>query len=130
MRLDIKPIGVVHSPFKELKDCPLQESEGAHEATIEIYTEYQEAASHIKSGDSMMLLTWLDKADRNVLKTHPRNDPTVELTGIFSTRSPDRPNPIGLHTVKVIIKEDNNKFKVSALEVLDGTPVVDVKPAI
>lgn len=130
MRFDVKPIGIVHSLFKELKDCPLQESESAHEATIEIYTEYREAASHINSGDSIILLTWLDKADRNVLKTHPRNDPTVELTGIFSTRSPDRPNPIGLHTVKVISKEGNNKFKVSSLEVLDGTPIVDVKPAI
>jgi tRNA-Thr(GGU) m(6)t(6)A37 methyltransferase TsaA len=127
MMLSIKPIGVVHSSLKKMEDCPLQAGEGAPEATIEIFDEYGDAASHIKPGEHLVLLTWLDKANRMVLKTHPRNDSKIELMGIFSTRSPDRPNPIGIHTVKVLAEDGKNKFKVSALEVLDGTPVVDIK---
>lgn len=113
-----------------MEDCPLQAGEGAPEATIEIFDEYQDAASHLRPGDHLVLLTWLDKAKRKTLKTHPRNDPKIELTGIFSTRSPDRPNPIGIHTVKVLAQVSKNKFKVSALEVLDGTPVLDIKSSL
>jgi L-fuculose-phosphate aldolase len=84
--------------------------------------------SHLKAGSKIILFTWLDKANRTVLKTHPRNDKNIELTGIFSTRSPDRPNPIGIHFVKVIALLGENMFVVENLEVLDKTPVVDIKP--
>lgn len=123
----IKPIGVIHSPLKKLEDCPRQESENAPEAWVEIFDEYADAAADIVAEDEIILLTWLDKADRSVRKTHPRNDPDTALTGVFSTRSPDRPNPIGLHLLTVLSVQGKNRFKVSALEVLDGTPVIDVK---
>jgi tRNA-Thr(GGU) m(6)t(6)A37 methyltransferase TsaA len=128
MNAQLNFIGRVHSSLKQLEDCPRQESEQAPRATIEIFTDYQQGLSHLKTGSKLILFTWLDKADRTVLKTHPRNDKNIELTGIFSTRSPDRPNPIGIHFVKVISLLDENKFVVENLEVLDNTPIVDIKP--
>lgn len=127
MTFPLTPIGTIHSPLKHLEDCPLQEAESAFEAAIELFDEYIPAATHIKPGDTVLLLTWLDKADRTVLETYPRNDPANGLTGIFSTRSPHRPNPIGLHEVRILAKEGPGIFKVAALEVLDGTPVIDIK---
>jgi tRNA-Thr(GGU) m(6)t(6)A37 methyltransferase TsaA len=126
--IDVKPIGVIHSGLKNLLDCPLQENENAPEAIIEIFKEYAEAAEHIKPGDKIVLLTWLNKANRSVLKTYPRNDMKALLTGVFSTRSPDRPNPIGLHLVEVTaIDTAKRQLVISSLEVLDGTPVIDIK---
>lgn len=110
MKARLNFIGRVHSSLRQLEDCPRQESKQA-EATIEIFEEYQQGLSHLKAGSEIILFTWLDKADRTVLKTHPRNDKSIELTGIFSTRSPDRPNPIGIHFVKVISSVVENKFK-------------------
>jgi tRNA-Thr(GGU) m(6)t(6)A37 methyltransferase TsaA len=121
-------IGRIHSSLKSLADCPLQESEDAPMATVEIFPVFVEAMKDIKAGDELILFTWLDRADRSVLTTHPRNDLEAPLTGIFSTRSPDRPNPVGLHFVKVVSVNDENRFTVSGLEVLDQTPIVDVKP--
>ncbi|MBN8575952.1 MAG: tRNA (N6-threonylcarbamoyladenosine(37)-N6)-methyltransferase TrmO [Cytophagales bacterium] len=126
-QFQFKPIGVIHSSLKKLSDCPRQESENAPEAVIEIFKAFEGAASHLLPGDEVILLTWLDKADRSTLTTHPRNDLNTELTGVFSTRSPDRPNPVGLHTVKITEKLGNGTFKVLALDVLDGTPIVDIK---
>lgn len=120
-------IGTVHSQLKNLQDCPRQESEDAPEAIIEISPEFVEAMEDIKQGDEIILFTWLNKADRSVLKTRPRNDHKLPLTGVFSTRSPDRPNPIGIHFVKVSSAFKNNSFEVSNLEVLDGTPLIDIK---
>ena len=128
MNAQVKYIGRVHSSLKKLEDCPRQESEEAPDATIEVFQEYLPALSHLQNGDEIVLFTWLDKADRTVLKTHPRNDKNIELTGIFSTRSPDRPNPIGIHFVKVKAKTATNKFTVYNLEVLDNTPILDIKP--
>lgn len=125
--INITPIGKVHSSLKKLEDCPRQESQNAPEATIEVFSSYLDAASNIKEGDTLNLLTWLDRSDRAVQKTHPENNTKVALTGVFSTRSPDRPNPIGLHVVTVLKVESKNKFKVSALEVLDETPLIDIK---
>jgi len=125
----VKYIGIIHSPLKRLEDCPRQENEDAPEATIEIYPEFAKGISHIRAGSEVLLLTWLHQADRSVLSTHPRNDPKAPLTGVFATRSPDRPNPIGLHVVKVI-SVDANSIRVAELEVLDQTPVVDIKPVI
>ena len=120
-------IGTIHSELKTLDDCPRQEKEGAPSATIEVFAEFVEGLKNIQRGDQLILFTWLHKADRTVLETRPRNDNNLPLTGVFSTRSPDRPNPIGIHFVKV--KEvKNNGFTVPGLEVLDGTPLIDIKP--
>jgi len=128
MKHDLKFIGKVHSELRRLEDCPLQERENAPEATIEIFSEFHEAVKNVKPGDDLILLTWLHEADRSILTTRPRNNPRAAITGVFSTRSPDRPNPIGIHFVKIVSAMENNKFKVSGLEVLDGTPLIDIKP--
>lgn len=96
-------------------------------AAIEIFDEYLAAVSDIKPGDIVILLTWLHKADRTVLKTRPRNNPSVNLTGVFSTRSPDRPNPVGFHEAIVVAFLKPNLLEVSAHEVLDQTPLIDIK---
>lgn len=123
----VRYIGIVHSSLKRIEDCPRQGDEGAPEAEVEIFHEFLPAISDLSAGDELILLSWLHLADRSVLSTHPRNNPATPLTGVFSTRSPDRPNPIGMHTVKVIsVKGD--RLRVSGLEALDQTPVVDIKP--
>lgn len=123
----IQFIGLIHSELKNLQDCPRQEKEGAPAATIEVFNEFAEALKDLQVGDMLILFTWLHKADRTVLETRPRNDNNLPLTGVFSTRSPDRPNPIGIHFVKVEAVNGNH-FTVSNLEVLDGTPLIDIKP--
>ena len=120
-------IGEIHSTLKKKEDCPLQENENAPEATIEIYPEYLEGIKNINPGSDIVLLTWLHQADRSVIKCVTRNNYDSPKVGVFSTRSPDRPNPIGIHSVKVLTVE-NNFIKVSALEVLDQTPLIDIKP--
>ncbi len=118
----------MHSSLKRLEDCPLQEDENGPEATIEIYDQYFRGIANIKKGDTLLLLTWLHLALRDVLACQPRNDSQAPLTGVFSTRSPDRPNPIGIHTVKVVSDPVNGQIIVVPLEVLDKTPVIDIKP--
>ena len=125
----LKLIGHVRSPLKELKDCPLQEREGAPHGVIIIEPQYLDATSGLNAGAEILIFTWLDKGDRKILKTKPRNNPKARLTGVFATRSPDRPNPIGLHVAEILSINDN-EIKVSNLEVLDGTPVIDIKPVI
>lgn len=125
----LKLIGRFRSTLNELKDCPLQENEGAPGASIMIDSEYIDAVSGLKAGAKILILTWLHKGDRSILKTKPRNNPKVSLTGVFATRSPDRPNPIGLHVAE-ILSINKNEICVSNLEVLDGTPVIDIKPVI
>jgi tRNA-Thr(GGU) m(6)t(6)A37 methyltransferase TsaA len=125
----IKFIGTIHSPFKRIEDCPLQESENAPEASITIFPEFTEGIKDIKKGDELVLLTWLHAADRTVTKCIPRRNYDAPQIGVFSTRSPDRPNPIGMHTVKVLSVAADG-MKVSRLEVLDQTPLVDIKPVI
>jgi tRNA-Thr(GGU) m(6)t(6)A37 methyltransferase TsaA len=122
-------IGIIRSSLKNLKDCPLQESENAPEATIEIYPDFKQGVSDIKEGTELIIFSWLHQADRTVLKTKPRNEESAKVTGVFSTRSPDRPNPIGMHVAKVIAV-DGCLIRVSQLEVLDGTPIIDIKPII
>jgi tRNA-Thr(GGU) m(6)t(6)A37 methyltransferase TsaA len=121
-------IGRIHSELETLDDCPRQEKEGAPAATIEIFSEFIEGLKNIQAGDQLILFTWLHKADRTVLETRPRNDNNLPLTGVFSTRSPDRPNPIGIHFVKVVKVLEGNQFTVANLEVLDETPLIDIKP--
>ncbi|MEO6452764.1 MAG: tRNA (N6-threonylcarbamoyladenosine(37)-N6)-methyltransferase TrmO [Ginsengibacter sp.] len=128
MEKEINYIGTIHSELKRNEDCPLLENEDAPEATVEIFSKFSEGIKDIKSGSQIILFTWLHKGDRKVLKTKPRNNAASKLTGVFSTRSPDRPNPIGIHFVTVTSILNKNEFKVSALEVLDQTPIIDIKP--
>lgn len=125
----LKFIGKVHSELKKLEDCPRQESESAPKASLEIFPEFLEAAQDIKRGSELVLLTWLHQSVRREMKTRPRNNPDAPLMGVFSTRSPNRPNPIGMHEVKVLSVE-GSIINVSALEVLDETPIIDMKPRI
>src|SRR5690348_6417526 len=122
----ITPIGMIHSDLKSLDAAPRQGFEGAPEAWVEIDPRFADAAADLQADDAIILITWLHKSDRSVMKVHPRSDETLPLTGVFSTRSPDRPNPLGLH--RVTIREiDGNRLRVVPLEAIDGTPVIDIK---
>jgi len=125
----IEPVGVVESPLTERSAAPKQGFEGAPDAWLVFDERVAEAMQDLRVGDHVIVLTWLDRADRDVLTTRPRDDAANPLTGVFSTRSPDRPNPIGLHRVEVLAV-DGHRVQVSQLEALDGTPIVDVKPAL
>jgi tRNA-Thr(GGU) m(6)t(6)A37 methyltransferase TsaA len=121
-------VGTIRSPLLTIGDAPRQGDEGAPDAWLEIAAPFAGAIQGLRPGDAIVLITWLDRADRTVLATHPRNDPALPLTGVFATRSPDRPNPLGLHhvTIRAI---DGARLRVGPLEAIDGTPVVDVKIA-
>jgi tRNA-Thr(GGU) m(6)t(6)A37 methyltransferase TsaA len=129
MNLDLRAIGRVSSTLTDPDDAPKQGDEGAPAATIVLEPEFLEALRGIEPGDEILVLTWLDRADREVLTVHPRGDQTREPLGVFATRSPDRPNPIGLHRVRVE-SVDATTLRVSDLEAIDGTPVVDLKPVL
>jgi len=128
METAIRFIGKIHSALKRIEQCPLQENENAPEAAIIIFPEFIEGIRNIQVGSEILLFTWLHLADRGVIQCKPRNKHEAPLTGVFSTRSPDRPNPIGLHAVKVLSISDNGSMKVSGLEVIDQTPLIDIKP--
>jgi tRNA-Thr(GGU) m(6)t(6)A37 methyltransferase TsaA len=123
------PIGVVRSSLTRREDAPRQGDEGAPDAWLEMDPSVEPGLAGIAPGDEMLVLTWFHLADRDVLAVHPRNDPDRPLAGVFATRSPDRPNPIGLHRVRVV-SVDGERLRVSPLEALDGTPIVDVKPVL
>jgi len=125
----LRPIGVIRSELTALREAPMQGSEGAPDAWLEVHDWAAEALEGLAAGDEILVITWLHRADRDVMKVHPRSDPRNPLTGVFATRSPDRPNPLGLHpvTVRAI---DGNRLRVGPIEAIDGTPVVDVKPVI
>ena len=125
----IEPVGFVESSLTERADAPKQGHEGAPDAWLVFDERVADALRDLQVGDRIIVLTWLDRADRNVLTTRPRDDLANPLTGVFSTRSPDRPNPIGLHRVAVRAV-DGLRLQVSNLEALDGTPIVDVKPVL
>jgi tRNA-Thr(GGU) m(6)t(6)A37 methyltransferase TsaA len=126
----VQPIGVVRSTLREPADAPNQAFEGAPEAVLELDPAYTDALHRIGPGDQLIVLTWLHLADRDVLQTHPTGDPNIPLTGVFGTRSPDRPNPIGVHRVTVIALEAPTRLRVGALEAIDGTPIIDLKVAM
>lgn len=129
MDFELRAIGRVSSPLTEMDEAPRQGDEGAPEAWLEFQPAVLEALQGVQPGDRLVILTWLDRADRDVLTVHPRGDTSRPPAGVFATRSHHRPNPIGLHPVEV--KEiDGARIKVSNLEALDGTPVVDVKPVL
>jgi tRNA-Thr(GGU) m(6)t(6)A37 methyltransferase TsaA len=125
----VNPIGWVRSSLKETTDAPKQGFEGAPDATLDIEPAFVRGLDAIRVGQELIVLTWLHQADRDVLAVHPRDDVTNPLTGVFATRSADRPNPVGLHRVKVL-EVDGGKLTVEGLEAIDGTPVIDLKPVI
>jgi tRNA-Thr(GGU) m(6)t(6)A37 methyltransferase TsaA len=112
-----------------LENCPRQGTEGAPEAWLEIDAALAPALAGIKAGDRITIITWLHKAQRDVLQTYPRNDRMRPLTGVFATRSPDRPNPLGLHVVTVG-EIAGTRLRVAPLEALNGTPIIDLKPVL
>lgn len=124
--MNLDPIGLVNSPLKKIDDCPLQGFEGSPETTIKVFREYQEAMKDISENMKLVVLTWLHQADRKVLSVHPRCNESIPLTGVFTTRSQDRPNPIGIHIVNVL-SIGEGELKVSGLEVIDQTPIIDIK---
>lgn len=126
----VHPIGVVRSALRAPADAPNQAFEGAPGAELEIDPAFSDALHRIRVGDELIVLTWLHLADRAVLQTHPTGDPGIPLTGVFKTRSPDRPNPIGVHRVTVTALEGPTRLRVDALEAIDGTPIVDLKVAM
>ena len=126
---NLKVIGRVESPLTELGAAPRQADEGAPEAVLVFVPEVLVALRSLRPGQQVLLLTWLDRARRDVLSVHPRGDTARPEEGVFSTRSPHRPNPIGLHRVE-ISSIDGLRVRVRALEAIDGTPILDVKPLL
>jgi tRNA-Thr(GGU) m(6)t(6)A37 methyltransferase TsaA len=129
MSFMLEPIGHVESPLTDAADAPRQGDEGAPNAWLVLTEAVRPAARNIRVGMDLLLLTWLDRARRDVLVVHPRGDESRPEEGVFTTRSPHRPNPIGLHRVTVLAV-DGQRIQVSDLEALNGTPVVDVKPVL
>jgi tRNA-Thr(GGU) m(6)t(6)A37 methyltransferase TsaA len=125
----LEPIGVVHSELGSLEAAPCQGDEGAPEAWQELTARVAQGLVGITVGDELIVLTWLHRAQRDVLQVHPRGRLDVPLTGVFATRSPDRPNPVGLHRVAVL-EVAGQRLRVAPLEAIDGTPVVDIKPVL
>ena len=125
----LHPIGIVRSPLKDRNRAPNQGGEGAPDVWIELAPSVEDGLDRIEAGDELLVITWLHESRRDVLKTHPRGDTSVPLTGVFATRSPDRPNPLGLHRVTVL-KILGRELNVGPLEAIDGTPVVDIKPVL
>jgi tRNA-Thr(GGU) m(6)t(6)A37 methyltransferase TsaA len=126
----LRPIGRVLSPLRDPADAPKQGDEGAPEARLELDPAVAEGLGDLRAGDEVLVLTWLHRADRGVLRVHPRDDASVPLRGVFSTRSADRPNPIGIHRVRVLEIERPTLLRVSGLEAIDDTRIVDLKPVL
>jgi tRNA-Thr(GGU) m(6)t(6)A37 methyltransferase TsaA len=127
---ELRPIGHVESPLTERAAAPKQGDEGSPDAWLVLDEPVRTAASHLRAGMAVLVLTWLHLADRSVLRVHPRSDPANPIEGVFSTRSSDRPNPIGLHRVEIVAVEDDGRLRVRNLEAVDGTPIVDIKPVL
>src|SRR5215207_4886426 len=125
----VEPIGVIRSQLTRLVDAPMQGDEGAPEAWLELTSQAAPGLMGIQPGNELIVLTWLHLAERDVLQVHPRGDLTRPLTGVFATRSPDRPNPVGLHRV-LVLEVAPQSLRVAPLEAIDGTPIVDIKPVL
>lgn len=125
----IQPIGFVRSTLTQLEAAPRQGDEGAPDAWLELTSAVTPGLAGVAAGDQLYVLTWLHLARRDVLQVHPRGDPDRPLIGVFATRSPHRPNPVGLHRVTVLEVADQG-LRVAPLEALDGTPIIDLKPVI
>ena len=128
-RYILRPIGQVESPLELREEAPKQGDEGAPEASLVFDEAMADGLRDLEVGGELLVLTWLDRANRDVLTVHPCGDRSRPATGVFSTRSPDRPNPLGLHRV-AILAIDGLRIHVQGLEALDGTPILDVKPPL
>lgn len=128
--LEIRPIGRVHSTLRDRTIAPKQGYEGAPDAKLEIFPEFARGLESVSANTDVLLLTWLHEAERDTLAVHPRDDLSRPLTGVFATRSADRPNPIGVHRVRVLQVDPRGWLTVQGLEAVDGTPIVDIKPAL
>ena len=128
-RPQLRPIGVLRSSLKTRREAPRQASAGAPDAWLEVNSFATQALDRLQAGTEIIVLTWLHRARREVLKVHPGSNPHNPLTGVFATRSPDRPNPIGLHRVTVH-RIDKNRLRIGPIEAIDGTPVIDIKPVL
>jgi len=126
---EVTPIGTVRSPLTDRAAAPKQGYEGSPDAWLEFDPGVLEGLADIGPGDQVIVLTWLDRARRDILRTHPRDDLSNPEVGVFSTRSPDRPNPIGLHVAEILASE-GHRLHVRNLEAIDGTPVIDLKPVL
>ena len=126
---ELTAIGVIHSELGERRDAPRQGSEGAPDAWLELEEWATDALLGIAVGDELLIITWFHQARRDVLRVRPRSEPTNPLTGVFATRSPDRPNPLGLHPV-FVRDIAGRRLRVGPIEAIDGTPVVDIKPVL
>jgi tRNA-Thr(GGU) m(6)t(6)A37 methyltransferase TsaA len=126
----LHPIGVVSSPLQRRENAPRQALHGAPEAWLDIYPQFIEALEGIAAESEIVLLTWLHMARRDLLRVHPGRDASRPLTGVFATRSPDRPNPIGLHRVRILEIREGRRIRVDHLEAIDGTPIIDIKPVL
>ena len=126
---EVREVGRVESPLTDRSEAPKQGNEGAPEAWLVFEGEFGDALHGIEVGDEVIVLTWFDRADREILQTRPRDDPANPIQGVFATRSPHRPNPIGLHPVEVV-EIDGLRLRVTNMEALDGTPILDLKPVI
>ncbi len=127
--LVLQPVGAVRSSLLRLEDAPRQGSEGAPEAWLEIDARFADAVEGLAPQDVILVLTWLHQADRETLKVHPRGEPNNPLSGVFATRSPHRPNPIGLHRV-TLLQIVGRRLRVHPLEAVEGTPILDIKPVL
>ena len=128
-RGELRPIGVIRSALKTRKEAPKQGSEGAPDGWLEVYPWAVEGLDGLVVGDKIIVLTWFHLGRRDVLKVHPRGDRRNPPTGVFATRSPDRPNPLGLHPV-IIRAIEGSRLRLGPIEAIDGTPVVDLKPVL
>jgi tRNA-Thr(GGU) m(6)t(6)A37 methyltransferase TsaA len=125
----LHPIGFIRSSLKNRLEAPNQGDEGAPDAWLEVEAAVAEGLDGIAAGDEIIVITWLHRSTRDVLKLHPQWNESNPLTGVFNTRSPNRPNPLGLHTVRVL-EIDGNRLLLGPIEAIDGTPVVDIKPVL
>ena len=128
-RAQLRPIGVIRSNLKKRSEAPMQGSEGAPDAWLEVNPSAAQGLDGLVVGNDIIVLTWLHRARRDVLRIHPRSDRRRPLTGVFATRSPDRPNPLGLHRV-TLRRVAKNRLRIGPIEAIDGTPVVDIKPVL
>jgi tRNA-Thr(GGU) m(6)t(6)A37 methyltransferase TsaA len=125
----LRPIGVIRSTIIDRSAAPKQGFEGAPDAWLEVDANASAGLRGIAAGDELLILTWFHRAHRDILQVHPRSDPKRRLAGVFATRSPDRPNPIGLHPV-VVRAIRGRRLRIGPIEAIDGTPVVDIKPVL
>ena len=127
--MQLRPIGVIRSMIKKRSEAPKQGSEGAPDVWLDLKQFAIPSLDGLRAGQEIIVVTWLHKARRDVLKVHPRSDPSRQLMGVFATRSPDRPNPLGLHQV-TMREVTKHRLRIGPMEAIDGTPVVDVKPVL